>query len=382
MPRFGEIPKPTVKSGWEKENFFNKAPKWAFLYAMNDEFYIKETLKLAKNGWGMVSPNPMVGAIVVKDGKIIGKGYHKGPGFPHAEVIALNKAGKSAKGAVLYVNLEPCCHYGKTPPCTEKIIESKIKMIAASIKDPNPLVNGKGFQILKDANIQVKTGLLENEAKKLNEIYLKYITKRIPFVILKAALTINGKITFEKGKYLTSEKSLKYVHHIRNGVDAILVGINTVLKDNPYLNVRLEKKIKEPQKIILDSQMKLTGKENIFQTEGKIIIATGEKNYKKMPADIWHFPLKNHFVPLNKLLVKAGEKGITSIMVEGGKKVFTSFLKEKIVDKYYFFISPKISGDGIDFIERQKLSKNIEIAQVKRIGNDIMIEGYNVHRNY
>jgi len=349
---------------------------------MNDDFYINKTLKLAKKGWGKVSPNPMVGAVVVKNGKILGKGYHKGPGLPHAEVVALTEAGKHTKGATLYVNLEPCCHYGRTPPCTERIIEAEIGQVVVSMKDPNPIVNGKGFQKLREAGIKVKTGVLEDRARKLNEVYIKYITRKIPFIILKSAITIDGKITYGSEKYLTSEKSLRYVHRMRNGVDAVLVGVNTVLKDNPYLNVRFEKPIKAPIKIILDTHLKLTGKENIFKTGDKIIIATASKHNKGITADTWHFPAKNNLIPLDKLLVKAGKEGISSIMVEGGRKTFTSFIKENRVNKYYFFISPKISGNGLGFLENKEILQEIDITQVKKMGKDIMVEGYNVYRDY
>ena len=349
---------------------------------MNDKFYIQETLKLAEKGWGRVSPNPMVGAIVVKNDKIIGRGYHKGPGLPHAEVIALNEAGANAKGATLYVNLEPCCHYGRTPPCTKKIIKSNIKTVVASMKDPNPIVNGKGFQQLKEAGLNVRTGILEKEAKKLNESYIKYITHKIPFVILKAAITLNGKITYRDEKYLTSKESLKYVHHLRNGVDAILVGVNTVLKDNPYLNIRFEKPVKAAKKIILSTHSKLTGKENIFNTEGEVIVASTEPKNKLLNASLWHFTPKNNKIPLDQLLTKAGEEGITSILVEGGREVFTSFIRENLADKYYFFIAPKIAGKEMDFIREEKLFKELKITQTKKIGKDIMVEVYNVHRNY
>ena len=349
---------------------------------MNDKFYIQNTLKLAKKGWGKVSPNPMVGAVVVKDRKIIGKGYHKGPGFPHAEVVALDEAGKGARGATLYVNLEPCCHYGRTPPCTERIIKSKIKTVVASMKDPNPLVNGKGFRQLKSAGINVKTGILQDSAERLNEIYVKYITKKIPFIILKSALTLNGKITFKNEKYLTSDASLKYVHHLRNGVDAILVGMNTVVKDNPLLNIRFVKPVKATKKIILDTHLKLTGEENIFKTEGDVIIASSTTKNKLQNASIWHFTSREDKIPLDELLVKAGEEGIASILVEGGQKIFTSFIKENLVDKYYFFVAPKIGGDELDFIRSKDIMEEFEVSRVKRFDKDIMIEAYNVHRDY
>jgi len=349
---------------------------------MNDEFYIEKTFQLAKKGWGKVSPNPMVGAVVVKNGKIIGKGYHKGPGLPHAEVIALNEAGKNANGATLYVNLEPCCHYGRTPPCTERIIKAKIKTVVASMKDPNALINGKGFQQLRSAGIDVRTGILKEKAERLNEIYIKYVSKKIPFIILKSALTLNGKITYGNEKYLTSEASLKYVHWLRNGVYAILVGMNTVLKDNPYLDVRFVKPVKETKKIILGKHTKLTGKENIFKTDGEVIIASPEKGNNPLNASLWHFATENNKIPLEKLLIKAGENGITSILVEGGKEVFTSFIRKNLVDKYYFFISPKIDGNGLDFINDKGIMKEFEITQIKRFGKDIMIEAYSVYRHH
>ncbi|MEO0293516.1 MAG: bifunctional diaminohydroxyphosphoribosylaminopyrimidine deaminase/5-amino-6-(5-phosphoribosylamino)uracil reductase RibD [candidate division WOR-3 bacterium] len=342
-----------------------------------DEYFLRKTFEIAKKGEGLVSPNPLVGACVVKEGILVGEGYHRGPGTPHAEVEAIKKAGDKAKGATLYVSLEPCSHYGNTPPCVELIEKSGIKRVVAPIKDPNPIVNGKGFKFLKRKGIQITTGLLEEEAKKLNPFYLKYIKTGIPYVILKAALSLDGKIgNPEKGIFkITSKDSLKEVHYYRKKVDALLIGVNTVLIDNPELTVRFTKAKKQPLKIIIDPYLKCPKNAKIFKIGGKVIIVTTIKEAKqKYPeAKVWVFKEKRGVIDIREILKKAGEEKITSIMVEGGSETFTHFINSGVVDKYLLFYSPSLIGEGIPFVKSVKKRIFLDL-NTKKIGRDILLE--------
>jgi diaminohydroxyphosphoribosylaminopyrimidine deaminase/5-amino-6-(5-phosphoribosylamino)uracil reductase len=349
-----------------------------------DEYFLKETFELARKAEGSVSPNPLVGACVVKDGVVVGRGYHKGPGTPHAEVEAITEAGGKTKDATLYVSLEPCCHHGKTPPCVEFIESKGIKRVVAPIKDPNPLVNGKGFKRLKLKGIQVKTEILKEEAKSLNSFYIKYITKKIPYVILKAAITLDGKIGDpSRGIYkISGDESHKEVHHLRNKVDAVLIGVGTVLTDNPALTVRKVKATKQPYKIIIDPQLKCPRDAKIFKGRGKVILVTTkiEAKEKYPDAEIWIFKEKDHLIDVKEILKRAGEESITSIVVEGGSKTFTQFIKSKTVDKYLLFFSPSFIGKGVSFLDFP-LKRLFLDASVGKIGEDILIEANNVYGN-
>lgn len=240
-------------------------------------FYMEKALKLAERGEGKVNPNPKVGAIVVKNNKIIGEGYHKYFGGPHAEIYALREAGERAKGATIYVTLEPCSHYGKTPPCAESIVKMGISKAIIAMKDPNPLVEGRGIDILKQNGIEVVTGIMEKESKKLNEVFIKYITKKKPFVVLKTASTLDGKIATKTGesKWITGEEARYKVHQIRNDLSGIMVGIGTIIKDNPLLTTRIEGG-RSPRAIIVDSNLRIPLESKILETLNKraIYIAT------------------------------------------------------------------------------------------------------------
>ncbi len=349
-----------------------------------DEYFLEETFKLARKAEGIVSPNPLVGACVVKDGVVVGKGYHKGPGTPHAEVEAITEAERKTKDATLYVSLEPCCHHGKTPPCVELIETQGIKRVVAPIKDPNPLVNGKGFKHLRGKGIQVKTEILEEEAKKLNSFYLKYITKKIPYVILKVAITLDGKIGDPKRRIykISGDESHKEVHYLRNKVDAVLIGVGTVLSDNPALTVREVKATNQPYKIIIDPTLKCPPDAKIFREGGKVILVTTRKEAKEQypSAEIWIFKEKDHLIDVKEILKRAGEENITSIVVEGGSKTFTQFVKSETVDKYLLFFSPSFIGKGVSFIDSPLKRVFLDASAVK-IGEDILIEANNVYGN-
>ena len=360
----------------------------------NENYFLRLALKLASRARGKTSPNPLVGAVIVKNGQIIGKGYHQRAGEPHAEIIALAEAGEKAVGADLYLNLEPCSHYGRTPPCVEAIIKSKIKRVFIGMQDPNPLVNGKGIQKLKEAGIWVKTGILEEECRRLNEIFIKYITTRCPFVILKAAASLDGRIAAVSGdsKWITNKKSRHYVHRLRNQVDAVLVGIGTVQKDDPQLTTRLQnRRGKDPIRIIVDSTLKISLQARVFNPQSKAltIIATTPKAspkkikaIEKQGAKVLVIPSQKR-VNLQQLMKTLGEEKITSVLIEGGSQINTSALQEGIVDKVVFFYAPRIiggkkapqivSGEGVSKVEDSILLHRIK---TRRFGDDVMIEGY------
>ena len=354
--------------------------------------YMRRALELAVKAEGHTSPNPLVGAVIVKDGRVIGEGYHKKAGELHAERNALKNCaekGNSPQGATMYVTLEPCCHYGKTPPCTEAIIESGISRVVIGSSDPNPKVAGKGVQILRDAGIEVIEGILKDECDKTNEIFMHYISTGLPFVLMKYAMTMDGKIATVKGesKWITSAPALENVHRDRNRFKAIMVGSGTVLKDNPMLNCRIDGGI-DPVRIICDSRLRTPLDSNIVQTAGDIstIIATCEDNenvlapYRKMNCGIINVPEKEGHLDIIELMHILGKKEIDSILLEGGGTLNWSALEAGIVSKVKTFIAPKIfggenakgpvSGPGVDFPDEAFMFRT---ESVEQIGPDIMV---------
>lgn len=357
--------------------------------------YMKRALELAKAGAGYTNPNPLVGAVIVKDGRIIGEGYHKVYGSHHAEVNAFLNATEDVKGATMYITLEPCSHYGKTPPCAEAIVEKGIKKVILGLKDPNPKVSGRGIKILEDAGIEVVTGALEEEGKKVNEIFLKYITTELPFVIMKTAMTLDGKIATRTNasKWITGESSRKYVHEIRNRVAGIMVGIGTVLNDDPSLTTRLEDGSGcDPIRIIIDSSARIrpTAKVLNLNSEAKTIIAVTEKAdrekinmLKEKRAEIIYTPSKNGRVDLHFLMKELGARKIDSILLEGGSELNYSALEEGIVDQVLSFIAPKIIGGntaktpvGGQGKANMEEAINLEHISIHRFGDDMMVEAY------
>ena len=354
-----------------------------------DKVFMKKALSLAKKGAGKVSPNPMVGAVVVKDGEIISTGYHAYYGGPHAEAVALEKAGEKARGATLYVNLEPCVHFGKTPPCVPRIIDAGIKRVVIATLDPNPLVSGKGVKMLREAGIDVTVGVLEKEAKKLNEAFFKWIKTKVPFVVLKIASTLDGKIATYSGnsKWITSLESRKLVHKYRAFYDAVLVGAGTVLKDNPELTVRLMRG-RNPVRVILDSSLRIPLSSKVLAANGRRIVFHSEdvssdklERLRDMGVELYAVPGEGEVLDLHEVLRKLGEIGIASVMVEGGREIFSSFLREELADKLIYFIAPKILGGGIgpfDEVELCTIGESIELkdVRVRRVGSDLLVEGY------
>ncbi len=348
--------------------------------------YMRYAIELAKKGRGFVNPNPLVGAVLVRNEEVIGEGYHKVYGGNHAEVHAIGDM-KNLEDVTLYVTLEPCCHYGKTPPCTELIIKSGIKNVFVSTLDPNPLVAGKGVKRLRDHGITVEVGLLESESIRMNEIFNHFIMHKTPYVIMKYAMTLDGKIsTLSKdSKWITNGLSRKYVHQIRQVVSGILVGVETVISDDPFLNTRHEGKCSHPLPIVLDSRGRIPLTSRVLNSG---IVATTElmpsevKNkLKKMGVKVIVTTSKNGHVNLNELMIKLGEMNIDSLLVEGGGIVHGSFLREKLGHKVLAFISPKLLGEGISPIRGLELEKMDEAVKLKNIehrffGDDLMIAGY------
>jgi len=349
--------------------------------------YMGLAIRLAEKGRGLTSPNPMVGCIIVKRGRIVGRGWHKKAGTEHAEVLAISEAGKKAANSTMYVNLEPCSHWGRTPPCTEKIVEAGVREVIIGMKDQNPLVDG--FRELKFRGLKTKIGILEKEAKKLNEAYIKYIKNKRPFVIVKVAMSLDGRIATSTGssKYITSREARTYVHGLRSEVDAVMVGLNTVLRDNPELTPRLVKG-KDPMKIVVDSKLKIPKSCNLMKEPAKLIIAATNKAPKSSIKRLQHkgatviiAKSKNGMVDLEDLMKQLGKHEITSVMIEGGSQLNSSAIKAGVVDKVLIFTAPKLIGNGIGAIGSlgiKKISNAIDIKNpvCRRIGNDMMVEGY------
>ena len=357
-----------------------------------DEKYMRLAMQLAGNAIGRTSPNPLVGAVIVKDNRVVGCGWHRKAGTPHAEVHALNQAGELARGADVYVTLEPCAHYGKTPPCSKALVEAKVKNVYGGLLDVNPKVAGKGFKILEDAGIHVEYGFLQDELRKQNEVFFKWIEHKKPFVVLKAAMTLDGKIATAIGqsKWITNETSRAYGYKLRDIYDGIMVGINTVIEDNPMLTARVDGG-KNPIRIVVDSSLKIDINANVVQDKSaKTIIATTDKADKdkilKLQAqDVDVIVVdkdKNDKVDIEKLLDILGQKNICSILVEGGATLSGSFVARKLVDKVYFFIAPKIvggkeaktpvAGTGILNLQEALALKDI---QIEKLEEDILIIG-------
>ena len=357
-----------------------------------DEKYMRLAMQLAGNAIGRTSPNPLVGAVIVKDNRVVGCGWHRKAGTPHAEVHALNQAGELAQGADVYVTLEPCAHYGKTPPCAKALVEAKVKNVYGGLLDVNPKVAGKGFKILEDAGIHVEYGFLQDELRKQNEVFFKWIEHKKPFIVLKAAMTLDGKIATATGqsKWITNETSRAYGYKLRDIYDGIMVGINTVIEDNPMLTARVDGG-KNPIRIVVDSSLKIDINANVVQDKSaKTIIATTDKADKdkilKLQAqDIDVIVVdkdENDKVDIEKLLDILGQQNICSILVEGGATLSGSFVAKKLVDKVYFFIAPKIvggkeaktpvAGTGILNLQEALTLKDIKIEKLEE---DILIIG-------
>lgn len=355
------------------------------------EIYMEKAIQLAEKAIGRTAPNPIVGAVIVKDNKIVGRGYHKKAGSFHAEKMALADAKEMANGADMYVTLEPCNHYGKTPPCTLAIIEAGIKRVYVAILDPNPKVSGSGVRKLEENGIYVEVGIKEEEAKKSNEFFFKYIMTNLPFVAVKSASSLDGKIATSIGesKWITGEPARKHGHSLRNIYDAIMVGKNTVLEDNPSLNCRIEGG-RDPIRVIVDSKLAISSNASILnlKSDAKTIIATTTKaallKQKELgkKAEIILVNSEEQ-VDLRKLLEILASKGIMSVLVEGGATLTGSLFTNNLVDKIYFYKAPliiggdrakgQIGGDGFKHLDQAIKLKDLKVSN---IGNDLLISAY------
>ena len=334
----------------------------------------------------------MVGAVLVRGGKIIATGFHRIAGEDHAEIVALKRVGSKAKGATLYINLEPCSHYGRTPPCSRALIRAGVKEVVAGMMDPNPLVGGRGFRELKRAGIKVRVGLLEEECRTLNEAFIKYVTRRLPFVTLKLAASLDGKIAAVTGdaRWISSETSRRMVHELRNQVDAIVAGVGTVLADDPQLTCRIPNG-RNPWRVILDSRLRIPLTANLLrQTDPeRSVIVTSDRSSRQrvraiesLGAQVWRLRLRRGKIPWTAILRKLAAKDVLSVMIEGGATTAAWALREKVVDKIMFFYGPIIlGGDGrvmIDAlgVKRVRRALRVQRTRVRKSGTDTLVSGY------
>ncbi|HEU4965751.1 MAG TPA: bifunctional diaminohydroxyphosphoribosylaminopyrimidine deaminase/5-amino-6-(5-phosphoribosylamino)uracil reductase RibD [Bacilli bacterium] len=363
---------------------------------MQDQDYMRIALELASMSRGRTNPNPMVGAVLVKDGRIIGQGAHLKAGEPHAEVHAFRMAGEAAEGATLYVTLEPCSHYGRTPPCAELVVKSKVKRVVVAMTDPNPLVAGRGLKMMEDAGIEVEVGVLEDEARRLNERFVWNITEQKPFVVLKTAMTLDGKIAAHTGdsRWVTGPESRAAVHRLRDEVDGIFVGIGTVLADDPELTTRLPtgEVGHHPTRVILDRRLRIPETARVLDVAvAPTIIVTGEevdaKKRERLQAkgvQVLTAPLADEQrYDLPEVLEGLYKHGITHLLVEGGAQINGAFLQAGLINKIYSFIAPKLIGGGdaptpIGGSGFAKMSEAVELGEVTvaQYGPDICVIGY------
>lgn len=366
---------------------------------MSDQDYINLTLQLAAQGAGVVSPNPLVGSVVVKDGQVIGRGYHRYDELKHAEAWALEEAGERARGATVYVNLEPCAHQGegkRTPPCARALIEADVERVVVSMVDPNPRVNGRGFEQLREAGIEVITGLSEQEARRLNEKYVKFVTTGLPFVHLKAASSLDGRIATRTGdsKWITSEPARGASQALRHEYDAILVGVGTVLVDDPLLTDRTGQPRRKPlMRVVLDAELRTTPDSQLVKTAREfplVIFAEREAlsmarraELEALGVSVIGIDRNSGKLNLAQVLQALAKMQVTSLIVEGGATVAGSFVEQRLIDKATFFIAPKIIGGleakaAIGGVGSESLSDAIELEEFAVIqhGKDIEITGY------
>ncbi len=363
-------------------------------HASRHVFFMRQAIALAKKGLGLTSPNPAVGAVVVRSGAVISKGFHRKAGLPHAERAAIERIKKINKDSTLYVTLEPCCHYGRTPPCTDLIIGSGIKRVVIGAVDPNPKVRGKGIRALMGAGVEVTTGVLKEECGALNEQYEKHITTGLPFVTLKLATTLDGKIATKTGesRWITGIEARRFAHRLRSVHDAVMVGCNTVMKDDPELTVR-HLRGRNPKRIVLDSTLRTPLEARVFNNIHKdggdelIIFTTsrakaGDVNrVREKGATVIIAPAGENGLSLSHVLKELGRLGVTGVLVEGGATLAAAFLKQGLVDRFMLCVSPMIiGGDGVSAIgalgiDRLKQALRLKDLSIKRLGADILFNG-------
>jgi diaminohydroxyphosphoribosylaminopyrimidine deaminase / 5-amino-6-(5-phosphoribosylamino)uracil reductase len=356
-------------------------------------------LRLAAKGRGKTSPNPMVGALVVKNGRIVGRGYHHGPGQPHAEVLALKQAGPRANGAILYVTLEPCCHHLKrTPPCVPAVVQSGVRQVVVAMTDPNPMVKGRGITGLRRAGMTVTTGIAHEAAAKLNQAYLHWVITGRPYVILKAGMTLDGKVATAKGEsqWITGPRARQDAHRLRSQADAVVVGVGTVLKDNPTLTARLSDRPlklapRQPLRVVLDSRLRTPPTATVCakQDRAKTLIVTTSRTspsrrrpFERAGVEVRSLSEKNGHVSLSALMTMLAKRGITSVLIEGGSTVNAAALREKLVNHVVLYLAPTLMGgqDAKSVIggrspERLAQALPVHHVTVRRVGKDLVVEG-------
>jgi diaminohydroxyphosphoribosylaminopyrimidine deaminase/5-amino-6-(5-phosphoribosylamino)uracil reductase len=358
--------------------------------------YMEHALSLAGLSLGQVSPNPAVGAVLVKEGEVVGQGYTQPPGSAHAEIVALEHAGSAAQGSVMYVTLEPCCHYGRTPPCTGAIVDAGVAEVHIAMLDPNPLVSGKGEEELRQQGISTFVGEREEEAREINEAYIKHVTTGIPFVTAKFAMSLDGKIATRSGdsKWISNQESRRYVHSLRHITDAVMVGVNTVLTDDPQLTCRCGERggviKKQPLRVIVDTNGRTPVTAQVFGEPGRALLALGQgvkpeivEGYKSVNADAVELPLDEGLVDLAQLLKVLGQREITSILVEGGGTLLGYMFDHKLIDKVIAFVAPVIIGGseaetavGGRGVDRIADSIRLERVNAMECNGDVMVSGY------
>ena len=357
-----------------------------------DERYMQAALRLARRAAGRTSPNPMVGALVVRGGRIVGRGYHVRAGADHAEVAALRQAGAAARGATLYVNLEPCSHFGRTPPCAGAVIDAGVRRVVAGMVDPNPAVAGRGVSALREAGIAVDVPVREDDCRRLNEAFVKHVTRGLPFVTLKLAASMDGRIATATGdsRWVTGPAARKHVHRLRNEVDAVLVGSGTVLADDPQLTCRIPGG-RDPWRVVLDRRLRTpaTAKlvrhprpENTVLATGNDVPAARRKRLEDLGVQVWSFPVRQGRISFRRVLRKLARAGVMSVMVEGGAVTAGRAVAEKAVDKVLCFYAPKLIGaEGLPMvgnlgITRMRQSPRLVDPAVRRMGEDILVTAY------
>lgn len=368
-------------------------------WSSEDRLRMRRVLSLARRGWGRTSPNPMVGCVVVRDGQVVGEGYHHGAGQPHAEVEALRSAGNAARGATIYVNLEPCSHYGRTPPCTEAVISAGVSRVVAAIADPNPTVSGTGFDQLRRAGIDVSSGLLANQAQELNQAFLHHITSGLPFVQMKAAVTLDGKLAAAGGssKWISCEQSRRLVHRWRLGSDAVMVGVGTALADDPDLTARPPSggrawDWKKTTRVVLDRRLRLPTDGRMIRgiDRGPVLVFTApdaprdrEAALTAAGAEVIRSPLDRagQGLDLLEVLRELGRQQVTRVLLEGGAAVFASALAAGVVNRVSIFLAPKLLGGTMSVpllsgLPGDDLSRAVELEplECRRVGRDLLVE--------
>jgi diaminohydroxyphosphoribosylaminopyrimidine deaminase/5-amino-6-(5-phosphoribosylamino)uracil reductase len=362
---------------------------------MNDEHYMQMALELAAQGRGWTSPNPLVGAVVVQNGIVVGRGHHQFAGGAHAEVHAIDAAGAAARGATLYVNLEPCNHTGRTPPCTHKIVEAGVQRVVIAMRDPNPGVAGGGAEFLEASGVEIACGVCEEQARELNEVFIKYIRTGRPFVTAKCAATLDGRMAARTGdsKWVTGEESRAFVHELRHAVDAIMVGVGTIAADDPRLTTRLQgRPSKDPIRIILDTRLRTAPTARVVNhaSEAETLLVVGKEApasaRTRVPAKgvrVVEAETREGLLDLDRLMDQLGRMGVTSILIEGGSRILGSAFRAGIVDKACFFYAPLLSGgdDGVPICRgagAENMRDCIRLGRIRtrRFGDDVMIEGY------